>query len=114
MEKWIALVVVIVIVVMNRLIIYSAKKDIRSMEDIDFDLSVASYKPKITEGKTKVKLLNIGADKEATLATINRYNKEADESIAVGDIILENVGVYTAEDLIYELKYIGADAEIIN
>lgn len=77
------------------------------------DLSVATFKPQIKSGNSNIKLLNLGPDKEATLKTVNRYLEEKLENVEENQLIMTNLNIYSAEDLIDELKYIGADAIII-
>ncbi len=112
MERYLILAIILVIIIGHQLLIRSAKKNIRALDDVDFNLSVASYKPKISPGACSLKLTALGADPESTLATVNRYNLENFEEVRVGDIVLTAVSIYTAEDLLFELNYIGADGEI--
>lgn len=108
MEKIIILIILISIISTHFLLMRSARKNLRELDDVDFNLSVASYTPRIKSGENGVKITNLGAEPESTLATVRRYNPQITE-LAVDQIVLENVNIYTAEDLIYELQYIGAD-----
>lgn len=113
MAKIIILAILVVIITTHFLIIRSAKKNISSLGDTDFNLSVASYTPRIKPGTSKVQLLSIGAEANAVLLTIKRYNPQI-QIIAEDQIVLEDANIYTAEDLVYELRYIGADAIVLN
>ncbi len=113
MEKYLILGIILIIIISHQLLIRSARKNIRELDDVDFNLSVASYTPRIKDGNTSVKLTALGADIDSTLATVNRYANPSLETIEIGDIVLTGVSIYTAEDLLFELNYIGADGEII-
>lgn len=102
------LIIIIYIIVMRKL-----KADVQALGNEDFDLSVASYKPKITAGNYKVIITVLGADMESTIKTINRYREQPVTNITVNTEVVSDVSIYTAEDLVYELQYIGADADII-
>lgn len=112
MEK-IAFAVVFLIIISYILLMQKLKKDARKYGQADFNLSVASYAPKIKAGQFKVKLLALGADYQSTLKTVNRYAEPKHQEVTVNMIVLTDVDIYTAEDLIYELKYIGADGEVV-
>lgn len=111
MEKLIILIVLITILSTHFLLIRSAKKNLRALDDVDFNLSVASYPPRIKSGENGVMITSLGAEPEATLATVKRYNPKISE-LAVNQVVIDNVNIYTAEDLIYELQYIGADGVV--
>lgn len=93
--------------------IHQLKKQNSELDDDEFDLSVPSYAPKVKEGNYKVKLTAIGTHEEATLKTINRYANNLVTDIQLDMIIANQVDIYTAEDIVYELNYIGADGEIL-
>lgn len=111
--KNIFLVVMFLVLVMYRIIIIKLKSNVVASESEDFDLSVASYKPIIKSGDYRLVLTDLGTEKEATLKTVNRYRNEPLTDIEVGDEATRGLDIYTLEDLLYELKYIGANGEIL-
>lgn len=111
MEK-ILLAAVFIIVIGYILLMQKLKKNARKYGDSEFNLSVASYTPKIKSGEYCVRLLALGADPESTHKTVNRYASPQLEEIAIGMVVVKDIDIYTAEDLIYELQYIGADGEV--
>lgn len=110
----IAGIFIFTIIVMYTIFMVLLKRRIRANAGDQFDLSVATFKPRINSGSYSIKLTHIGTDYDACLKTVNRYTKENLQTIEVNQIVVANISVYTAEDLIYELKYIGADGEIVS
>lgn len=111
--KTFLLTVVFIIIVGYILILRKLKADARAYDNVDFDLSVASYKPQIKAGNYKMVLTELGADHDATLKTINRYRVDPLDLLEKNSVVVSNISIYTAEDLLFELNYIGADGEII-
>lgn len=107
------LAVIFIIIIGYILLMQKLKKNARKYGDSEFNLSVASYTPKIKSGEFSVRLLALGADPESTHKTINRYAKPQLDEVVIGMIVVKNIDIYTAEDLIYELQYIGADGEVL-
>lgn len=105
--------IVLTIIIVYILVMRKLKSDVKQMEDVDFNLSVASYEPKIKPGSNKLIITSLGADYESTLKTINRYRETPLDAVKVGDQVVSSLNIYSAEDLLYELKYIGADGKII-
>lgn len=111
--KTILLTIVFIIILIYILVMRKLKADVRALDDVDFDLSVATFKPRIKAGNYKVILTNLGADHESTLKTINRYRTHPLETLTINMEVATNLDVYTAEDLLFELTYIGADGDVI-
>ncbi len=101
------LIVIGYVLMMRRL-----KQNVAELDDAPFNLSVASYKPNLKPGKYQVVITAIGADPESTLATVNRFRSEPLSELVVGLVVASNLDVYSCEDLIFELKYIGADGNV--
>lgn len=112
MEQKIALALMIFIVGQYLVYMYAMKKIVRKQDQEPVDLSVPTYKPRIKQGLNDVVLTKIGKDYDSTLAIVNRYAPSPRAFIVEGEVILSDVDVYTAEDLLDELRYIGSDGEI--
>lgn len=106
------LVITLVIIIGYILMMRKLKQNVRAMDEVDFNLSVASYKPNLKPGNYQVTVTNLGADYQSTLATVNRFRAEPLAAIAVGEIATSGLNIYSCEDLLYELQYIGADGNI--
>lgn len=105
--------ITLIIIIGYILMMRKLKQNVRALDDVDFNLSVASYKPNIKPGNYMLVITNLGADHQSTLATVNRFRTEPLDTVAVGDIATSGLNIYACEDLLYELQYIGADGNII-
>ncbi len=112
MEQRFALAILVVIIGQYLLYMYAMRKIVKKQNQEPVDLSVPTYKPRIKQGMNNVILTKIGKDHDATLAIVNRYAPSPRAFIIEGEVILADVDVYTAEDLLDELRYIGSDGEI--
>ncbi len=112
--RLIILIIMIIVIVSYAIFMKQARKMAREVDDSKYDTTVASYKPRIKFGQYNVKIETIGNEYKAVIKTINRYRSEAIDDVKNEQVVVENIDIYTAEDLVSELKYIGCLAIIIN
>lgn len=105
-------ILILIIIISYILMMRKLKKSVKELDDVDFNLSVASYTPNIKAGNYQLTITALGADYESTLKTVNRFREEPLSAIAVGEVATSGLNVYSCEDLLFELNYIGADGRI--
>ncbi len=106
--------IVLIITVMYFIMLLRIKANANKYNAQQFNLSVPSYQPVKKAGKYSVRLESSGPDPKATLQIINRFREQPLMHLIVGEIVADNLNIYTAEDLVEELAYIGAISEVVS
>lgn len=110
MNQKIVIAVILILVVLHYLGMLITNLKQRNTDKQPANISVTSNTAQTKPGNYQVLLIDCGSDPKATLATINLYRKDPLTELTLG-IVIEDVNIYTAEDIASELNYIGARAE---
>lgn len=108
----VTIIIIVIILISYKILMVKLKNKVHELNDVNVDLKIPTYKPIIKAGQYQVRIIDLGLDKISVAKIISRYSNKEVSNVENNQIIVENVNIYTAEDLQSELQGVGCIVEI--